>query len=102
MLLRPAAGSTISLLHVGRRLQQTVAAAADQSSADSVPPFSAHAEGLATKFEDLETRGLVHPNVVNTITKYMNLETMTEVQSRTINEALKGADMYVSGIAQVH
>jgi ATP-dependent RNA helicase MSS116 len=45
-----------------------------------------------TKFKELEERGLVHRNVVRTITDEMKLETMTEVQSRTINEALKGTD----------
>ncbi|KAJ9667618.1 hypothetical protein H2201_002153 [Coniosporium apollinis] len=49
--------------------------------------------GPVTKFHELETRGLVHPNVVRTITKEMRLETMTEVQSRTINEGLKGVDV---------
>jgi ATP-dependent RNA helicase MSS116 len=35
----------------------------------------------------------VHPNIVNTITKKMNIETMTDVQQRTINEALSGVDV---------
>jgi ATP-dependent RNA helicase MSS116 len=51
-------------------------------------------DGPVTRFKDLATRGLVHPNVINTITKQMKLETMTEVQTRTINEALSGTDMY--------
>lgn len=46
-----------------------------------------------TKFKELEERGLVHRNVIRTITNEMKLETMTEVQTRTINEALKGTDM---------
>jgi ATP-dependent RNA helicase MSS116 len=49
--------------------------------------------GPCTRFADLATRGLVHPNVVNTITKQMKLETMTPVQTQTINEALSGVDM---------
>lgn len=44
-------------------------------------------------FKDLATKGLVHPNIVNTITKHMKLETMTDVQTATINEALSGVDM---------
>jgi ATP-dependent RNA helicase MSS116 len=53
-------------------------------------------DGPVTRFKDLATRGLVHPNVINTITKQMKLETMTEVQTRTINEALSGTDMYTT------
>lgn len=49
--------------------------------------------GHVTTFNELKTRGLVHPNVIDTITKQMRLETMTDVQTRTINEALSGVDM---------
>ncbi len=49
--------------------------------------------GPVTRFEDLAERGMVCQNVVNTITKEMGLETMTQVQSMTINESLKGQDM---------
>ncbi|CAI6327274.1 unnamed protein product [Periconia digitata] len=48
---------------------------------------------LVTKFKDLALRGLVHPNVINTITRSMRLDTMTDVQTRTINEALSGVDV---------
>ncbi|KAF2196516.1 DEAD-domain-containing protein [Delitschia confertaspora ATCC 74209] len=48
---------------------------------------------LVTKFEDLKTRGLIHPNIVDTITRDMKLTTMTDVQTRTINEALSGSDV---------
>jgi ATP-dependent RNA helicase MSS116 len=50
-------------------------------------------QGLVTKFHELASKGLVHPNIVNVITKKMKLETMTDVQTRTINEALSGVDM---------
>jgi len=50
-------------------------------------------QGPVTKFQELIDFGMVHPNVVRTITNEMNLETMTEVQTATINEALKSADM---------
>lgn len=50
-------------------------------------------EGPATMFAELATRGLVHPNIINTITKKMKIETMTDVQQKTINEALSGVDM---------
>lgn len=54
---------------------------------------SVEQDGPVTEFQDLATRGLVHPNIVNTITKQMKLTTMTDVQTRTINEALSGVDM---------
>jgi ATP-dependent RNA helicase MSS116 len=50
-------------------------------------------DGPVTEFRDLATRGLVHPNLINTITKQMKLTTMTDVQIRTINEALSGVDI---------
>ena len=49
--------------------------------------------GPVTKFQDLAGRGMVCQTVVDTITKDMGLETMTQVQSLTINESLKGQDM---------
>lgn len=48
-----------------------------------------------TEFEDLAARQLVSPKIINNITKGMNIKTMTEVQSLTINETLKGDDVYV-------
>jgi ATP-dependent RNA helicase MSS116 len=67
--------------------QEAAAEAQDQE-------FEAN-DGPVTQFKDLALRGLVHPNVINTITKQMKIQTMTDVQSRTINEALSGVDMYV-------
>ncbi|MCJ1470129.1 hypothetical protein MMC07_008774 [Pseudocyphellaria aurata] len=49
--------------------------------------------GPVTSFKDLETRNMVCRTVVNTITQDMGLETMTQVQSLTINETLKGIDV---------
>lgn len=49
--------------------------------------------GPVTKFKDLAERGMVCQTVVDTITKDMGLETMTQVQSLTMNESLKGKDM---------
>lgn len=48
-----------------------------------------------TEFEDLAARQLVSPKIIDNITKGMNIKTMTEVQSLTINETLKGDDVYV-------
>lgn len=47
------------------------------------------------KFQELIDYDLVHPNVVNAITKGMGHTTMTQVQSMTINQALRGTDMQV-------
>ncbi|KAF2403792.1 DEAD-domain-containing protein [Trichodelitschia bisporula] len=49
-------------------------------------------DGLASTFAELGERELVNQNIIQTITK-MGLETMTEVQKLTINEALQGDDM---------
>lgn len=54
---------------------------------------SAVRDDPVTKFKDLEDRGMVCKTVVNTITGVMGLETMTEVQSRTISQSLEGQDM---------
>ena len=49
--------------------------------------------GPVTKFKELAQRGMVCKTVVDTITRDMGLETMTPVQSLTINESLKGIDV---------
>lgn len=47
-----------------------------------------------TKFADLAAVG-VHSNLLDAIIKDMRYESMTPVQAKTINPALKGTDMYV-------
>lgn len=49
---------------------------------------------VVSKFTELIEHKLVHPNVVEAITKDMGHETMTEVQTMTINQALQGTDLY--------
>lgn len=49
--------------------------------------------GPVTAFKDLSKRKMVCQTVVDTLTKDMGLETMTQVQSMTINETLKGIDV---------
>lgn len=49
--------------------------------------------GPVTRFNELSERGMVCNTVVETITQGMGLDTMTEVQSLTINETLKGIDV---------
>jgi ATP-dependent RNA helicase MSS116 len=46
-----------------------------------------------TTFQGLE--GIVHPNVLQALIDDMGLTTMTEVQTKTLKEALTGNDMYV-------
>ena len=52
--------------------------------------------GPVTQFEELSERGLVCRTVVDTLTAKMGLKTMTQVQSMTINETLKGIDVYAN------
>jgi len=92
----------VAALHQTTRWQNTAAYAVEaeaerQVNASHPPPDTeidnAVANGPVTKFHELETRGLVHKNVIRTIMQDMGFEAMTEVQSRTINQALKGSDM---------
>ena len=46
-----------------------------------------------TTFRELADHGLISPNVINVITKEMNIHTMTHVQRLTINECLDGTDV---------
>lgn len=55
----------------------------------------AQRHGPVTRFKDLSETGLVCETLVSTLTQDMGMETMTEVQSLTIHESLKGGDMCV-------
>jgi ATP-dependent RNA helicase MSS116 len=79
------ANVSISGFHHSAKWQQIAAA---EEAAESI-----REDGPVTEFQELANRGLVHPNLINTITKQMRLTTMTDVQTRTINEALSGVDM---------
>ena len=48
--------------------------------------------GLVTRFADLASLG-VHPNILKSIVDDMRYESMTDVQSMSINPALQGKDM---------
>ncbi|KAL4941365.1 P-loop containing nucleoside triphosphate hydrolase protein [Aspergillus oleicola] len=48
---------------------------------------------LATTFQELADRDVVHRSLIRTITKGMRLETMTDVQRMTIHESVHGGDM---------
>ena len=95
-----------SISEWGRRSIATNAAADDEAVEEEIeqetfsqtPPSDSQIKqavqhGPVTKFKELAERGMVCQTVVDTITKGMGLETMTQVQSLTINKSLKGQDM---------
>ena len=51
-------------------------------------------EDRITKFSKLAERGLVDQGIIDTLTKGMGIEDMTDVQSLTINATLNGVDTY--------
>ncbi|KAK8173059.1 P-loop containing nucleoside triphosphate hydrolase protein [Phyllosticta citrichinensis] len=86
-LARVSTPSSVSLrtFQSSSQLSQVQAAAAATQSNQQTQRIS--------RFDDLETHGLVHPNIIKSITGDMGLETMTEVQTASINEALRGDDV---------
>ena len=50
-------------------------------------------DGPITDFKDLGSQNVLHPRIVRTLTESMGLEHMTEVQKKTINEAIDGQDI---------
>ncbi|KAB8299314.1 hypothetical protein EYC80_001389 [Monilinia laxa] len=72
-------------LHVSSKLQLQNVATKDAAVVEE--------HKVINRFDELTKYGLVHPNVVNEITETMKLETMTEVQTMTINQALQGTDI---------
>lgn len=72
-------------LHVSSKLQLQSVATKDAAVVEE--------HKVINRFDELIKYGLVHPNVVKEITDTMKLETMTEVQTMTINQALQGTDM---------
>lgn len=46
-----------------------------------------------TKFQELQDYGMVHRNVVESVTVGLGHHTMTDVQTMTINAGLLGTDM---------
>lgn len=50
-------------------------------------------ENEYTTFEQLGENGLVSPRVIDTITRRMNIHTMTDVQRMTLNHCLDGSDV---------
>lgn len=75
---------------VGGEIEQEIHAEHPPSDARMKEATS---NGPVTRFEELGKRGMVCQTVVDTITQGMGLETMTQVQSMTIDESLKGIDV---------
>lgn len=97
MLARPRASiavssnTTIRAITPLRTLPSIIKSYSTEAAAEAIE--SQPAEEV-TDFDDLEGLG-VHPNILNSITKDMGYKTMTPVQAKTINPALKGTDMLV-------
>ncbi len=71
------------------------AAVQEDDGAYSAEPSASSKRRLATTFQELLEQGLVHESIVRPITDGMGLTTMTPVQALTINETLKGIDVFV-------
>ncbi|CAM1511438.1 Fc.00g089510.m01.CDS01 [Cosmosporella sp. VM-42] len=63
-----------------------------EATAEAPEVTSAAPSEELLRFDDLERLG-VHPNLLRAITHGMNYDTMTPVQAKTINPALKGTDI---------
>jgi ATP-dependent RNA helicase MSS116 len=93
-LARPspyASSSVVSRLYHASptRGQSAVAAAAIPQEVNDDAPAAGR---VITKFSELSELGLVSPKVIDAITS-MGISTMTDVQTLTINQTLKGADV---------
>lgn len=81
---KPAVLATsVSRQIISRNYSSAAAAEAQDGSNQS---------GLITRFADLSSLG-VHPNILKSIVDDMGYESMTDVQSMSINPALQGKDM---------
>ncbi|KAL1961969.1 hypothetical protein VTN77DRAFT_704 [Rasamsonia byssochlamydoides] len=64
-----------------------------RAAAQPVQEAAGGSEERITQFQELADKGLVSSRLIYPITNKMNLTTMTDVQSLTINETLKGIDV---------
>ncbi|KAI1638133.1 ATP-dependent RNA helicase mss116 [Biscogniauxia mediterranea] len=80
---------SLPLRQIAARLYSSESAAVQTNHADE---SSQAPSGLVTRFADLTKLG-VNEHLVRALTHGMKYETMTEVQSMTINPALKGVDL---------
>ncbi|KAH9908788.1 ATP-dependent RNA helicase mss116 [Xylariomycetidae sp. FL2044] len=89
-LSSPASVRPAVFRHLTARLYSAESAAT--STDRHAPGSSTSSSGLVTQFADLDKLG-VDPTLVRALTEKMGYDTMTEVQSLTINPALKGTDL---------
>lgn len=98
---------TFNVLPLNRQ-RAAAALAVEEEIADEVsaqqPPFDSQIDkatrhGPVTTFKELGDRNMVCQTVVKTLVEDMKLETMTQVQSLTINETLKGGDVLAGHLA---
>lgn len=85
------ANASVAGFHNSAKWQQV--AAAEQQADHETESNAPKSNGPITQFQDLADKGLVHPNIIDVVTKSMRITTMTDVQTRTINEALSGVDV---------
>lgn len=86
--------SPASRLPSAARLIHNAPPTRSSASAAFQEDVPAQSEEPLREFADLAKQGLVDPTVINTISR-MGISTMTDVQSRTLRETLKGDDVYV-------
>ncbi|KAI1505296.1 ATP-dependent RNA helicase mss116 [Biscogniauxia marginata] len=79
----------LPLRQIALRLYSSESAAVREDQPDE---YSGASSGLVTQFRDLTKLG-VNETLVRALTEGMKYDTMTEVQSLTINPALKGVDL---------
>lgn len=82
---KPAILATSISRQIIQRSYSSAAAAAESDN-------GGRPSGLITRFADLSTLG-VHQSLITAITNGLGYETMTDVQSMSINPALQGKDM---------
>ena len=93
------APSSLSSLDATRSLHSSfprLSAATAQATAENiVEEIQTSKPALITEFADLARENFIHSKIIKNIIQpdRMNLKTMTEVQSLTINEIVKGDDM---------
>ena len=64
-----------------------------EATAEAPDALDVSSDGLISRFSELQSSGLVNESVIRTITEEMKFDNMTQVQTATINEALKGTDV---------
>ena len=65
------------------------------------PVEEAAAPAEITRFADLDKLG-IDQRIIDSITRGMGYETMSEVQSKTVSPALTGKDMYAPELVFLH